>query len=433
MKDIGVFDDIAFSREKIRWLSKEFDIIPDKYDDFKKTLYDTFASESDRLDNYFAEVDKMYVATVMNDGKVFPFLYSGLEMFYSIIFFILGARKLIKIIKNLGDMTIREFNERFFEKNSKLCKLLNGLMYPDMAAWMTGSVMGMSDDYWTVSKGMQSWADVLADNFKKLGGQLKLNSYVDKIITENGTAIGVSSGDVTYSADYVISASDYKKTFLKLLDNKLLIPSEMQKKIIDAPVSEPVFTVYLGLNIPNVELKKYMKIHHVAYCDLDSDVDVHNPSDKDYFDKCSLILYSLSMLNPSLAPKGKSSLMLMTMSHAGWMNNWGAGNKEKYKELKEKATKALIKKAGQVIPNLEKYIEIQDSATPLTYERYTHNSSGASSAWSWNPKKKFFPKVMSINVNTPVKNLYIGSCWANQIGGIPGALIAAYICSKKIR
>ena len=125
--------------------------------------------------------------------------------------------------------------------------------------------------------------------------------------------------------------------------------------------------------------------------------------------------------------------MLMTMPPAGWMNNWGGGDKEKYKQLKEKATKALVKKAHEVVPNLSKYVEFQDSATPLTYERFTHNSNGATSAWSWNPKKKFFKKVIDVNVDTPVRNLYIGSCWANQIGGVPGALMAAYICAKKIR
>ena len=433
MKDIGVFDKIAFAREKIRWLSKDFDVIPERYEDFKNMLYDTFPSESGNLDKYFSEVDKMYEAATVNDSKVFPFLYDGLQMFFSMISFIFSAGKSMKIMKSLGDMTIGEFNERYFEKNSKLYKLLSGLMYPDMAAWMTGLVMGMYNDYWTVSKGMQSWADVLAENYKKLGGQLKLNSYVDKIVTENGVATGVSCDEVTYSADYVISASDYKKTFLKLLDDKSLIPAQMQEKIEKAPVSQPVFTVYLGLNMPNEKLKQHMKIHHIFYCDLDSDVDIHDSADKDFFDKSSVGLYSLSMLNPELAPEGKSSLMLMAMCPAEWMNNWGAGNKEKYKELKEKAMKGLIKKAQEVVPDLEKYIEFQDAATPLTYERFTHNSGGASSAWSWNPKQKFYPKAMSINVDTPVRNLYIGSCWANQIGGVPGALMAAYICAKKIK
>jgi phytoene dehydrogenase-like protein len=433
MKDIGVFEEIAFARQKIRWLSKKFDMIPEKYSDFKKVLYESFPSESGRLDKYFQEVDSMYEASAATDKKVIPFLYSGLEIFLSILSYMLSARKSTKIMKRLGDMTIGEFNEQFFEKDSQICKFLNGLMYPDMSASLIGSVMGMYDDYWTVSKGMQSWADALSENFKKLGGQLKLNSYVDRILTENGTVVGVSCKDVTYKADYVISASDYKNTFLKLLDDNSLVPVEMQEKIAKAPVSQPVFTVYLGLNMQNENLQKYMKINHVAYCDLDFKSDIHNPDDENYFAKCSLSLFSPSISSPELAPEGKSSLMLMTMSPEGWMNNWGAGDKEKYKQLKEKAMKALIKKAREVVPNLDKYIEFQDAATPLTYERFTHNSGGATSAWSWNPKKKFYPKMMGINVDTPVKNLFIGSCWANQIGGVPGALIAAYICAKKIR
>ncbi len=433
MKDIGVLDEITFERQRIRWLSKKFDMIPEKYSDFKKGLYESFPSEKDRLDKYFHEVDLMYEAAAATDKKVIPFLYSGFEMFKSVISYMFSARKFMKIMKRLGDMTIGEFNERFFEKDSQICKFLNRLMYPDMAAFIIGSVMGMYDDYWTVSKGMQSWADVLADKFKELGGKLKLNSYVDKIITKNGIAIGLSCKDVNYKADYVISASDYKNTFLKLLDNKALVPAEMLTKIAQASVSQPVFTVYLGLKMSNEELKKHMKINHVAYTDLEFKGDVHNPDDADYFAKCSLGLYSPSMMDSSLAPEDKSSLMLMASSPENWMNNWGAGNKERYKQLKEKARDALIKKAEEVIPCLSKYIEFKDAATPLTYERFTHNSGGATSAWSWNPKKKFYPQFMSLNIDTPIKNLYIGSCWANQMGGVPGAIMAAYMCEKKIK
>jgi phytoene dehydrogenase-like protein len=42
-------------------------------------------------------------------------------------------------------------------------------------------------------------------------------------------------------------------------------------------------------------------------------------------------------------------------------------------------------------------------------------------------------KRHDVNIETPVKNLYIGSCWAMQIGGVPGALAAAYQCAKKIK
>ncbi|HQE66990.1 MAG TPA: hypothetical protein PLE05_09160, partial [Bacillota bacterium] len=84
------------------------------------------------------------------------------------------------------------------------------------------------------------------------------------------------------------------------------------------------------------------------------------------------------------------------------------------------------------IPGLKECIEYKDAATPLTYERFTRNTDGASSAWSWNPRKKFYNSPMSLKIDTPVKNLYIGSCWAMQIGGIPGALAAAYQCASRI-
>jgi hypothetical protein len=38
-----------------------------------------------------------------------------------------------------------------------------------------------------------------------------------------------------------------------------------------------------------------------------------------------------------------------------------------------------------------------------------------------------------MTVATPVRNLLIGSCWRGQSGGIPNAIIAAYLCAKKIR
>ena len=145
------------------------------------------------------------------------------------------------------------------------------------------------------------------------------------------------------------------------------------------------------------------------------------------------MLYSPSMTTPDLAPDGKSSLMIHAFAPPGWMDNWGDGNKEAYKRLKEKARKALIRRAEAVIPELSAVVESEDAATPLTYERYTHNTDGASSAWSWNPNKKFFSNMMGMKVDTPVRNLYIGSCWANQIGGVPGALMAAYLCAKKIK
>jgi hypothetical protein len=38
-----------------------------------------------------------------------------------------------------------------------------------------------------------------------------------------------------------------------------------------------------------------------------------------------------------------------------------------------------------------------------------------------------------VTVATPVRNLFAGSSWISQIGGIPSAVNAGYLCAKRIR
>lgn len=433
MKDIGVFEKINFVKQRIRFVSEEFDGTPENYDDYKKMLYAAFRADKEKLDMVFSDMDKI-AGTLGNMNKPLPFLYSGLDMLISMLPYIISSPKMMKLLKQYGNMTSSEFAARYFEKDSKLFKLFRGFGYPDLSATMVAAASaGMFEDLWTVKDGMQSWADILAENFRELGGELKLNSYVDRIITKNGTAVGVSCKNIIYDADYVISAGDYKKTFLKLLDDKRLIPQTLQNSIARAPVSEGFFTVYLGLNMSNEELGEMMKVSHVFVCEESPDCDIYNSEDEDFFSKTSLSLYSPSMINPKLAPQGKSSLMLQTTAPYLWMNNWGGGDKNAYRQLKEKAMNAMIDSASRLIPGLKERIDYKDAATPLTYERFSHNTDGASSAWSWNPRKKFYKNAISVTIGTPVKNLFIGSCWAMQIGGVPGALAAAYQCAYKVK
>jgi phytoene dehydrogenase-like protein len=114
------------------------------------------------------------------------------------------------------------------------------------------------------------------------------------------------------------------------------------------------------------------------------------------------------------------------------MDNWGGTDRLTYRELKERVKQELISRASAVVPGLSGRIEFSDLATPRTYERYTGNTDGATSAWSWNPNNKFYKQIMSIRIDTPVRNLLIGSCWSCQIGGVPSALSAARKCAKKI-
>jgi len=232
----------------------------------------------------------------------------------------------------------------------------------------------------------------------------------------------------------VVSASDYKKTFLKLLDDPSLVPESQREKIRTAAVSQGIFTVYLGLNISNEALNGCLRAFSVYDNALDQDVDYEKADDPDHFSKVPLGVYSPSLVNPALAPQGKSSLMIQAVCPDRWQENWHRDDRQKYRELKDRVKATLIERAERIVPGLRQSVEFEDAATPLTYERYTQNTDGATSAWSWDPRKKFYEgDMMKMSVETPVKNLLIGSCWVAQIGGLPSALAAAYLCAKKIK
>lgn len=425
MEEIGVYDKIQFTRQYGRWIFAELDFLAYSLGDLKQALLEAFPLEREKLVQYYADVDKMCKAMLS--------LRRPRNMFEA-IGFPFNLVKVMRIFKKFHNTTLPEFTATYFDADSKPYRFLKNMAYPDMGASILGAAMLMFfEDYWTVKEGMLSWADALADNYKSLGGELKLKFKVDEIITKNGAAVGVRSKGNEFKADYVISASDYKKTFLKLLDDKTLIPQELRERIEKAPVSEGFFTVYLGLNLPREKIKEYLKMPHVFYSDDNPDADIYDPNDENYFKKAWIMLYSPSLMNPVLAPEGKSSLMIQSMTPHKWMNNWGGGDRKMYKRLKDNVKSMLIDKTSDVVPDLRRYIEFDEAATPLTYERYTHNTDGASSAWSWNPNKRFYEKVFGIHVKTPIRNLLIGSCWANQIGGVPSAINAALECVKKIK
>ncbi|MDD3627699.1 MAG: hypothetical protein PHV06_10330, partial [bacterium] len=233
-------------------------------------------------------------------------------------------------------------------------------------------------------------------------------------------------------ADFVISCSDYKKTLLKLLDDRTPLTLREIKALEKAKVSESFFTVYLGLNMKNEELRSFLKIPHVILSDIKKEKDFFDASDRDFFKHITITLYSPSLINPDLAPEGKSSLMIQAMSPHEWMNNWGGGDRNKYLELKEAVKNQLIGIAEKLIPDLSGKIIFSDAATPLTYERFTHNTEGASSAWNWDLNLNYFKNLYDFKITTPVLNLLIGSCWSNPLGGIPGAIAGAYESVKYI-
>ena len=434
MADLGLAGRLSLVRMKMRMLSPHFDFTIDSLPALKAALYKAFSGDRAGLDGYFREIDPLIEAMRPLVKEALPTQYEGFAQLKAIWPFVLAGPRFMLRRRRVKGLTIDELAAKHFTPGTPIYRFMTGLGYPKMeVSTQAGMFLVITEDYWHVRDGMQHWADLLAERFRERGGDLRLNAPVERILTNAGAAVGVVSRGETFRADAVVSGCDYKKTFLSLLDDPSIVPPAMLRKIGEAAVSEGIFTIYLGLRMSGEDLLSKMKTHSVSFMPLDRDVDPEDAKATDHFEKDGFSLYSPSLVNPELAPEGRSSLMIQAVSPTHWQDDWRQSDPAAYRALKEQVRDRLVARAEAVVPGLGAAIEFVDAATPLTYARYTGNTDGATSGWSWNPKKPFYKGgALATTVTTPVKNLWIGSSWAGQIGGIPNAIGAAYLAAKKI-
>jgi prolycopene isomerase len=265
----------------------------------------------------------------------------------------------------------------------------------------------------------QKLPDALAKSIKKNGGSLLFNSTVNKVIVKDKKAVGIAveDGRIFY-AKKIISNISAKKTFLKLVGRGHL-QSEFADKIEGMRPSVSFFIVYLGIDM---DLKKLGLTHSIgSYPSFDiegtfSDInrDICSP-------KASLELIIYTLTNPDMAPKGGHSLILMTKAGYDYEKDW--------KGCKEKEAEGLIKMAERVIPNLSRHIIVQDSATPLTLERYTGNDKGAAFGWAQGVDQVGLSRPQ---IETPIENLYLTGHWTIPGGGVESVVASGILTARKI-
>lgn len=434
MSDLGLAGRLPLVRMRMRLVSPHFDFVADSLPAWKTALRAAFPGDGAGLDGYFREIEPLIEAMRPLVKEALPSQFEGFARLKAVLPFVVSGPRFVLRRRRVKGMTVDELAARHFRPGTPVYRFFTGLGYPKMeVSTQAGMFLVLADDYWHARDGMQRWADLLADRFRERGGDLRLNAPVERILTRGGAAVGVVSKGEPFPADAVVSGCDYKKTFLSLLDDPSLVPPPALQKIREAALSEGIFTVYLGLRMSGAELLSRMKTHSVAFMPLDRDVDPEDAKAADHFEKDGFSLYSPSLVNPDLAPEGRSSLMIQAVCPAHWQDDWRSADPGAYRALKTQVRDRLVARAEAVVPGLRDAVEFVDAATPLTYERYTANTGGATSGWSWNPKNPFYKGgAFATTVSTPVRNLWIGSSWAGQIGGVPNAIGAAYLVAAKI-
>ncbi len=279
-------------------------------------------------------------------------------------------------------------------------------------AWMTRGNAGYPIG------GSLRMINLIEDRYRKLGGRIRFDAKVEKILVTNGKASGVVLGDGReVPADLVISAADGHTTIYQLLEGRYvsqtfrkayesykLFPSYVQVSLgVDADLQgEPGF---LGLFARN-------------------EVVIDPETRTDFL---SLRIFNF---DPTFAPAGKTAVVcfLPTYNHEYWVA-LRARDKARYDEEKGRIANIVIGIFEGRFPAAKGRIEVADVATPATIIRYTGNWKGSMEGWLMTPATgiRQLPLVLP-----GLKDFYMAGQWVSPGGGLPSGLTTARNCARLI-
>jgi all-trans-retinol 13,14-reductase len=406
LKELGLRKEDLFVKNTREYVFKGRHIRAESLEEFIEILSGMFPDEKENIRAFFEEAEKAY-EECYREAEVY-----GTPLPAELIVKVFGERKLLDYPRehpHFYDWINKSFKEKLDEyfKNEDLKALLCALLgyvgtTPDKtpaSSALTACVSYYLHGGYFPKGGAQKFANSLRDFIVNHGGTVLVNHKVDRILVEDGKAVGVKSGDRIFRAPIVVSNVNAKTTFLELVGRDNL-KKEFVEYIMGLKMSPSCFMVFLG---------------------LDMDLSSYPTLIKNMDDGYEIVINSNA--DPSLAPRGKASITILTSAS---YEDFPERGTEEYMRKKQELSDILIKKAEKLIPNLSRHIVVKDAATPKTFERYTFMPQGAIYSFdqSIGVKRPYF--------KTPIKGLYLVGASTFPGGGIEAVTISGIICAYDI-
>lgn len=207
-------------------------------------------------------------------------------------------------------------------------------------------------------------ASRLEKAIEKFGGEFLYEATAEGIIVEGGRAAGVrlEDGRTVKSGDVVFSGT-VRNLYERLLPADIL-PSGLLDKVRSLVPSFPSSVLYGAVEsvaLPSGALPVEMLIG--------------NP---ETIDESDVTLYLSSLEDPSLAPEGVCSFMMIGPSAARWPPFGSPGYQgAEYRRMKEAETERMLGLAEKRFPGFRSRLVFSELGTPSTIERYLLKNSGS--------------------------------------------------------
>ncbi len=259
---------------------------------------------------------------------------------------------------------------------------------------------------WPVG-GSGELAHALEHRFEALGGRIRRESRVTRILVEGGRAVGVElEGGARLDADIVVSNAYGPDTVLRMLDGAYLSPA------IRARYRRPEDRIEMGLHVALGVNRDLAKEPHAFVLPLDPPAVIAGETRERLY--VQTFGYDASM-----APHGKSVIKVLLAT--GW-SRWEQLHRmpELYRDEKQRILEQVIRLLEPRFPGLRGQVEATDVATPMTTYRFTGAGRGFKTS-ALDMTLGLFTGHKFSQTLPGLKDFYMVGQWA----GMPGVPMAA--------
>ncbi len=261
----------------------------------------------------------------------------------------------------------------------------------------------------------------LMEAIGRMGGFVRLNCAVERILVENGKAVGVvDENGVTYRAKKIISNISPLATYGALL-RKEDIPESAREYLKPYTVGISALTCFIGLDCTPEELG-FTTSFTLNYESMNANEDFQDAY-RLLPENDPLVATCYTVDDPSISPPGTSIITAGTLKYA---TEWEKLTPEQYYEMKYEAGRRIVARLEKMYPGFTGHIEEMEIATPLTHMRYLNHPGGAIYGF----EQDIMSSVFFFPAESKLENLEFASSWVNACGFGPNYMFADKVATR---
>ncbi len=251
----------------------------------------------------------------------------------------------------------------------------------------------------------------IEENLRRLGGELCFDTRVEKVVVENGRAVGVRlAGGETMPADWVLSAADGHSTLFDLLEGRY-VDDTTRRRYDQAKIFPSYLQVSLGI-------ARDLSAQPAFLTRI-----LDTPLRVDPMTALSQVSFRFFHFDPTFAPRGKTAVTcFLPTRHDRFWTELQRSSPEGYRREKSRVQTAVLEILERIVPGAGAAVEVADVSTPATVIRFTGNWRGSMEGWLLTPDQGYRPLPSTL---TGLDRFVMAGQWVLPGGGLPSGLLSA--------